>query len=38
VSSSILIRLGGLAAMMGGIVYAGVGLVEERLGSVFKGC
>jgi hypothetical protein len=31
VSSSILIRLGGLAAMMGGIVYAGVGLVEERL-------
>jgi hypothetical protein len=30
-SSSILIRLGGLAAMVGGVVYAGVGLVEERL-------
>ncbi len=26
-----LIRLGGLAAMVGGVVYAGVGLVEERL-------
>ena len=29
--SSILIRLGGLAAMVGGVVYAGVGLVAERL-------
>jgi hypothetical protein len=26
-----LIRLGGFAAMVGGVVYAGVGLVEERL-------
>lgn len=26
-----LIRLGGLAAMLGGVVYAGVGLIEERL-------
>jgi hypothetical protein len=26
-----LIRLGGLAAIVGGIVYAGVGLIEERL-------
>jgi hypothetical protein len=26
-----LIRLGGLVAMVGGVVYAGVGLVEERL-------
>jgi hypothetical protein len=26
-----LIRLGGLAAMVGGVVYAGVGLVEEQL-------
>jgi hypothetical protein len=26
-----LIRLGGLAAMVGGVVYAGVGLIEERL-------
>jgi hypothetical protein len=25
------IRLGGLAAMVGGVVYAGVGLIEERL-------
>jgi hypothetical protein len=30
-ASSILIRLGGLASMVGGVVYAGVGLVEERL-------
>ena len=26
-----LVRLGGLAAMVGGVVYGGVGLVEERL-------
>jgi hypothetical protein len=31
VPASILIRLAGLAAMVGGIVYAGVGLIEERL-------
>jgi hypothetical protein len=30
-ASSILIRLGGLASIVGGAVYAGVGLVEERL-------
>jgi hypothetical protein len=30
-ASSILIRFGGLAAMVGGVVYAGVGLIEERL-------
>jgi hypothetical protein len=30
-SSSILIRLGGLAAMVGGVVYAGVGLLKGRL-------
>ncbi len=28
---TLLIRLGGLAAMVGGVVYAGVGLIEERL-------
>jgi hypothetical protein len=28
---TLLIRLGGLAAMVGGVVYGGVGLVEERL-------
>ena len=30
-TSSNLIRLGGLAAIVGGIVYAGVGLIAERL-------
>jgi hypothetical protein len=38
-SYSNLIRLGGLAAMVGGVLYAGVGLLEERLGEdlVFTG-
>jgi hypothetical protein len=38
-SYSILIRLGGLAAMVGGVVYAGVGLLEEHLAEdlVFTG-
>ena len=31
-TSSILVRLGGLAAMVGGVVYAGVGLLEVHLG------
>lgn len=30
-ATSRFVRLGGLAAMVGGVVYAGVGLVEERL-------
>src|ERR671910_1828648 len=38
-SYSNLIRLGGLAAMVGGVVYAGVGLLEKRLAEdlVFTG-
>jgi hypothetical protein len=38
-SSSSLIRLGGLAAMVGGVLYAGVGLLEKHLGEdlVFTG-
>ena len=31
-TSSILVRLGGLGAMVGGVVYAGVGLLEVHLG------